>query len=63
MQSTGQTGTHLPHPLHSSGTITSDTPWRKMAPNAAGHARTHSSHTMHSDRTMRSGALAHVGLR
>lgn len=63
MQSTGHTGTHLPHPLHSSGTITSDTPWRKIAPNPAGHARTHSSHTMHSDRTMRSGAFAQVGLR
>lgn len=63
MQSTGHTGTHLPQPLHSSGTITSVTPWRKIAPNPAGHARTHSSQTMHSERTMRSGADGHDGLR
>jgi hypothetical protein len=63
MQSTGQAGRHLSHPLHSSGTMMTSTPWLKIAPNWGGHARRQASQLMHIDMSMRSGATFHFGLR
>src|SRR5438132_13422516 len=63
MQLTGQTGTHLRQPLHSSGTMTTSMPWLKMAPNCGGQWRRHASQLMHSDISMRSGGFRHFGLR
>jgi hypothetical protein len=63
MQSTGQAGRHLSHPLHSSGTITTSAPWLKMAPNCGGQARRQASQLMQIDMSMRSGGVFHFGLR
>ena len=63
MQSTGQTGTHLPHPEHSSGMMITSMPWLKMAPNWSGQWRMHVSQLMHSAISMRSAGSFHLALR
>src|SRR5438445_7971523 len=63
MQSTGHTGTHLPHPEHSSGTMITSIPWLKMAPNCDGQWRMHVSQLMHSDISTRRAGNCHFGFR
>src|SRR5438132_13597299 len=63
MQSTGHTGTHLPHPEHSSGRMITSMPWLKMAPNCGGQWRMHVSQLMHSDISIRSAGSCHFGFR
>src|SRR6266542_6521437 len=63
MQSTGQTGTHLPQPEQSSGTMITSMPWLKMAPNWGGQCRMHVSQLMHSDISTRRAGSFHFGLR
>ena len=63
MQLTGQTGRHLSHPLHSSGTMTTSGPWLKMAPKCDGQCRRQASQLMHSSISMRTGRFFHFGLR
>src|SRR2546429_8344263 len=63
MQSTGQTITHTGQPEHSSGTITTPSPRSNIAPNSGGQLRTHVSHVMHSDASMRRGGLFQFSAR
>jgi hypothetical protein len=64
MQSTGQTGgRHFPQPEQSSGTITTSSPWLKMAPNCGGQCRRHVSQLMHVAMSMRNGEFCHFSLR
>src|SRR5947209_19042725 len=63
MQSTGHTITHTGQPEHNSGTITTSSPRLKMAPNSCGQLRTHVSHVMHSEDSIRRGGFFHVSLR
>jgi len=63
MQSTGHAGTHLAHPEHSSGTISTVKERRSVAPNAAGHAFTHASQLMQYALSTRYGASRQRGCR
>lgn len=63
MQSTGHTITHTGQPEHNSGTMMTSSPRSKMAPNSGGQLRTHVSHVMHSDDSIRRGGFFHVSLR
>src|ERR1700686_3533663 len=63
MHDTGHAGRHLSHPLHSSGTMITSTPWLKIAPNCGGQWGRQASQLMHSAIWMRSGALRHFGFR
>src|SRR6188474_1204172 len=63
MQSTGQAGRHLSHPLHSSGTMITSAPWLKIAPNVGGQWRRQASQLMHSSISMRRGTFCHFSLR
>lgn len=63
MQSTGQAGRHLSHPLQSSGMITTSGPWLKIAPKCGGQCRRQASQLMHSSISIRTGGFFHFGLR
>src|SRR3954465_13695737 len=63
MQSTGQTGTHLPQPEHSSGMMITSMPWLKMAPNWSGQWRMQVSQLMHSAISMRKAGSFHFEFR
>ena len=63
MQSTGQAGTHFPHPEQSSGTISTVNGRRNTAPNTGGQALWHASQLMQYADSTRNGARRQRGCR